>query len=87
MSCNCNCGGNSCGVPKQPNYNNLDKGFIVPKKDCCDCCNIDSPKHIIIDNNHLYPDNGIYVDVNNKILHLQIIILVSNNRHKYSRCL
>ena len=41
MSCNCNCDGNSCGVPKQPNYNNLNKGFITPKKGCCDCgeCN------------------------------------------------
>lgn len=73
MSCNCNRNGNSCGVPKQPNYNNLNKGFIVPKKDCCDCCNIDLLKHITIDNNHLYPNDGIYVDADNKILHLQII--------------
>lgn len=63
MSCNCNCNGNSCGVPKQPNYNNLNKGFITPKKGCCDedkiCRN---GKIVIIDKNHIYPDQGIYLE-------------------------
>lgn len=40
MSCNCSCNGNNCGLPTQPNYNNLDKGFIAPKEDCYDCDNI-----------------------------------------------
>lgn len=72
MSCNCNNG--NCKLPIQPKYNLLDKGYVFKKDNHnCDCQNINLPKHIIIDNNHLYPDDGIYVDVNNKILHLQII--------------
>lgn len=81
MSCNCNCGGNSCGVPKQPNYNNLNKGFIEPKKGCCDCCNDEdnicrNGKIIIIDKNHLYPDEGIYLEDKtdgNQILHITLL--------------
>lgn len=95
MSCNCNRNGNSCGVPKQPNYNNLNKGFIVPKKDCCDCGDEDkicrNGKVVIIDTNHLYPHEGIYLedkDDGNQILHLTLrpndytyIVNVDNNFH------
>lgn len=72
MSCNCNNRG--CQLPVQPRYNLLDKGYIFKKDNHnCDCRNINLPKHIIIDGNHLYPDDGIYVDIDNKILHLQVI--------------
>lgn len=79
MSCNCNHNGNNCGLPSQPNYNNLDKGFIVPKKNCCDCGDEDkickNSKIIIIDKNHLYPHEGIYLEDKpdgNQILHLTL---------------
>lgn len=66
MNCNCNRNGNNCGLPSQPNYNNLNKGFIAPKKDCCDCNNKDkicrNGKIVTIDKNHLYPYEGIYLD-------------------------
>ena len=79
MSCNCGHNGNSCGIPKQPNYNNLNNGFIAPKKGCCDCGDEDkicrNGKVIIIDKNHLYPDEGIYLEDKpdgNQILHITL---------------
>lgn len=79
MSCNCNCNRNNCGLPSQPNYNNLNKGFIAPKKDCCDCNKDEicrNGKIITIDKNHLYPHEGIYLeDKNNdgnQILHITL---------------
>jgi hypothetical protein len=80
MSCNCNCKENNCGLPNQPNYNNLNKGFIVPKKDCCcDCVDEDkicrNGKIVIIDKNHLYPHEGIYLEDKpdgNQILHITL---------------
>lgn len=79
MNCNCNHNGNSCGVPKQPNYNNLNKGFITPKKGCCDCgednkvCK--NSKIITIDKNNIYPHEGIYLEDKpdgNQILHITL---------------
>lgn len=80
MSCNCHCDGNNCGLPTQPNYNNLNKGFVVPKNGCCcDCENEDNicknGKIVIIDKNHLYPHEGIYLEDKtdgNQILHLTL---------------
>lgn len=80
MSCNCNRNGNNCGLPSQPNYNNLNKGFVVPKKDCCDCGDEDkicrNGKIVIIDKNHLYPHEGIYLedkdDSGHQILHFTL---------------
>lgn len=79
MSCNCNNNGKSCGLPNQPNYNNLSKGFVTPKKNCCDCGDNDSSckssEIIIIDKNHLYPDKGIYLEDKpdgNQILHITV---------------
>lgn len=80
MSCNCNRNGNNCGLPSQPNYNNLNKGFITPKKGCCDCGDDENKicrngKIVIIDKNHLYPDEGIYLEDKpdgNQILHITI---------------
>lgn len=66
MSCNCNHNGNNCGLPSQPNYNNLNKGFVAPKRGCCDCDNKDdicrNGKIVTIDKNHLYPQEGIYLE-------------------------
>lgn len=77
MSCNCNCNENNCGLPSQPNYNNnLNNGFISPKKGCCGedkiCRN---GKVVIIDKNHLYPHEGIYLEDKTdgyQILHLTL---------------
>lgn len=80
MSCNCNRDGNNCGLPSQPNYNNLNKGFVAPKKGCCDCGDDENKickngKIVIIDKNHLYPHEGIYLEDKpdgNQILHLTL---------------
>lgn len=79
MSCNCNRDGNNCGLPSQPDYNNLNKGFIVPKKGC-DCGNDENKvckngKIVTIDKNHLYPHEGIYLEDKpdgNQILHITL---------------
>lgn len=79
MNCNCNRNGNNCGLPSQPNYNNLNKGFVVPKKGCCDCEDEDkicrNGKIVTIDKNHLYPQEGIYLEDKpdgNQILHITL---------------
>lgn len=79
MNCNCNRNENNCGLPSQPNYNNLNKGFIAPKKGCCDCGDEDkicrNGKIATIDKNHLYPHEGIYLEDKtdgNKILHITL---------------
>lgn len=79
MNCNCNHNKSNCSLPTQPNYNNLKNGFISPKKGCCDCGDENkickNGKIIIIDKNHLYPDEGIYLEDKadgNQILHLTL---------------
>lgn len=80
MSCSCNCDENNCGLPSQPDYNNLNKGFIVPKNSSCGCGNDENKvckngKIVIIDKNHLYPHEGIYLEDKadgNQILHITL---------------
>lgn len=79
MSCNCNHDKNNCSLPSQPNYNSLNNGFIPLKKGCCDCGNGDkickNGKIITIDKNHLYPNEGIYLEDKadgNQILHINL---------------
>lgn len=64
MSCNCNCAKNNCGLPNQPNYDNLSKGFVTPKKNCCCDDNNIVKTNLKYIKQHYIGDGGVTDDEN-----------------------
>ena len=67
MSCNCNNG--VCSLPSQKYNNKLQYGFVEKRNEDCDCKN-EGMRIINIDENNLYPEDGIYL--NNDVLYLTL---------------
>ena len=67
MSCNCN--NSVCNLPSQRYNDKLQYGFIEKRNKDCDCKN-EGIRIINIDENNLYPEDGIYL--NNDVLYLTL---------------